>query len=173
MRCKGEHKGLTIWIHKQNCVWTVCDFVKVRGEGRGCCLSVRRMRDAMAEIGVISKEIEDFPESQWDHWWGLGIIFGQEHCRQEYSRNNAERSISNPEASCAEVPKQSLTYWQLSGATQHKYSSSSVIVAPSKPSFLGGLNVHLLGTLSSASPKRFFLPISCALLHYTWQPSSK
>ena len=33
-------------------------FVKVRGEGRGCCLSVRRMRDVTVEIGVISIEMK-------------------------------------------------------------------------------------------------------------------
>ena len=39
MRGKGERKVWRTWIRKQNCVWPVCDFVKVWGKGRGCCLS--------------------------------------------------------------------------------------------------------------------------------------
>jgi len=65
MRGKGKRKKWAICIHKQNCVWPVCDFAKVWGKGSGCCLSVRRMERCHGwEWSHQQRDKEDFLESE-------------------------------------------------------------------------------------------------------------
>ena len=77
MRGKGEHNGWTTWIHKQNCVWPVCDLCQ--GLRRGKRLLSVRMRCHGRDWSHQQRDREDFPESHWDHWWRLEIIWGREH----------------------------------------------------------------------------------------------
>ena len=59
----GGRERVTVWgflrIERHiPSIRPICDFVNISRQGRGCCLSVRRMRDVTAEDRVISKEIK-------------------------------------------------------------------------------------------------------------------